>query len=110
MPTPTLEALVLPAPARLTIGQGDRELRRSIQAALGEGYRAIVLDMENVKRLDSAGIGELIAAHLRVQDRGGRLVLGRLSARAGGVLAATQLTGVLEIHDSLEGALLEVAA
>ncbi len=102
--------LVLEAPARLTIGRGDVELRTAVHSALDEGHRSIVLDMENVTRLDSSGVGEIIAAHLLAQELGGRLVLARLSPRAGGVLAATRLTGVLEIHDSLEGALLEVAA
>lgn len=106
----THDTLVLEAPARLTIGWGDATLRKSIHSALEEGHRSIVLDMENVKRLDSSGVGEIIAAHLLAQELGGRLVLARLSPRAGGVLAATRLTGVLEIHDSLEGALLEAAA
>jgi anti-anti-sigma factor len=110
MPVPTQETLVLEAPARLTIGRGDAELRATIRSALDQGYRSIVLDMENVRRLDSSGVGEIIAAHVLVRDLGGRLVLGRLSTRAGGVLAATRLTGVLEIHDSLEGALLGAAA
>ena len=102
--------LVLEAPTRLTIGRGDAELRRLVESALAEGHRAILLDMASVKRLDSAGIGELVAMHLLVREAGGRLVLSRLSPRVGGVLAATRLTGVLEIHDSLEGALLELAA
>lgn len=109
MPVPH-EILVLDVPARLTIGRGDTELRESVRSALDQGYRSIVLDMAKVKRLDSAGVGELIAAHLRVREMDGRLVLGRLSPRAGGVLAATRLSGVLEIHHSLEGAMLEATA
>lgn len=110
MPAPIQETLVLDAPARLTIGAGDAELREAIRSALDQGYRSIVLDMASVRRLDSSGVGELIAAHIEVEQLGGCLVLGRLSERVGGVLAATRLTGVLGIHDSLEGALLEAAA
>ncbi|HVS04485.1 MAG TPA: STAS domain-containing protein, partial [Thermoanaerobaculia bacterium] len=84
---------VLEAPTRITIGLGDSELRQMIQDALAEGYRSIVLDMEAVKRLDSAGVGELVALHLLVRQLGARLVLCRLSPRVGGVLAATQLVG-----------------
>ena len=104
------EALVLEVSGKLTIGFGDVQLREAIQSAVDVGHRSIILDLDGVRVLDSAGTGEIVAAHRLLEELGGRLVLTRLSPKVGGVLLATRLTGVLAIHGSLEGAILDLAA
>lgn len=99
------DAHIIEARGRITIGN-DALLRDAVQTAVARGSRSIIIDAQNVTVLDSSGAGELVAAHLLLRDLGGRLVLARIAPKAGGVLLATRLTGVLEIHDSLEGALL----
>lgn len=96
---------ILELEGRLTIGHGDRELRDAVQKHLAGGRRSIVADMSGVKTLDSAGIGELVAQHVSARNRGGTLALAALSEGAGGVLNATQLTGVLQVYDSVKEAL-----
>lgn len=103
-------SVVIEASGRITIGQGDALLRDAIVAAVDSGYRKIALDLSEVRALDSSGVGEMVAAHRLVQSVGGRLVLAGLSPKVGGVLAATRLTGVLEIDSSLDTALLSLAA
>jgi len=103
-------AIVLEPVGKITIGHGDVLLREAVNGAVDAGHRRIIVDMDNVRTLDSAGTGELVAAHRLLEELGGRLVLTRLSPRVGGMLVATRLSGVLEIHESIEGAILDLAA
>lgn len=102
--------VVLELSGRLTIGRGDSDLRQAIDDAIAANARSIVLDAAGVSLLDSSGAGELVAAHKLLQSLGGRLSIARMSPKVGGVLVATRLSGVLDLHDSLEGALLDLAA
>ena len=49
------------------------ELREMLRGAVAQGVREMVLDLSNVRMLDSSGIGLLIAAHNSVRKLGGRL-------------------------------------
>ena len=102
--------VIVEATGRLTIGQGDALLREAIQDAVDRGFKSVILDFSGVRFLDSAGIGEVMAGHRLLEGFGGQLVLAGLSPKVGGVLAATRLSGVLEITASVDSALLTLAA
>lgn len=94
------EVLVIAGDGKLTIGKGDVSFRDAVQQAIAHGKTKVVFDMGGVSAVDSSGIGELVANHVSLRNRGGRLALLNLSDRVGGVLKATQLTGVLDIYES----------
>ena len=103
------DVTILEFDGRLTIGRGDVVLREAVHKALGEGRTKILLVLDKVKALDSSGVGELMAARTSVIRRGGRLKVAKLSSKVENILSATQLTGVLELHDSIEEALADFA-
>ncbi|HSM50383.1 MAG TPA: STAS domain-containing protein [Thermoanaerobaculia bacterium] len=92
------DVVVLAATGKLTIGQGDVLFREAVQGALREGKTKVLFDMGGVTQIDSAGVGELVANMVSLRNRGGRLALLNLSDRVGGVLKATQLTGIFEMY------------
>jgi anti-sigma B factor antagonist len=100
----TGEALILSFKGRLTIGEGDIKLRDAISAALGEGFKKIVLDLTECSTIDSNGIGELVAAYTSVTSRGGALKVGGLSLKVADVLTITQLITVFEVYEDAESA------
>ncbi|MCU0254696.1 MAG: STAS domain-containing protein, partial [Acidobacteria bacterium] len=51
--------------------------RATVQEALDRGHIRLVLDLDAVAFLDSAGLGEIVAARRRCRERGGALVLAR---------------------------------
>lgn len=53
-----------------TVGALDGALRRA-----EESYELVVLDLRQVPFMDSSGLHALIAADLRMRERGGRLVI-----------------------------------
>ena len=84
---------------RITIGEGDIMLRDSVEDALDAGSSKIVLDMKNASRMDSSGIGELIAAHEKVKGKGGELKLLNLPGNILNILGVTQLITVFDIFE-----------
>ncbi len=98
------ETAVLDIAGRVTIGH-DAKMRDAIEGALDGGAKNILLNMKGVSKIDSSGIGELVAAHNRVTAGGGRLLLAALSDRLGTLLQITNLMGVLETYDSIDEAL-----
>lgn len=47
---------------RLVSGTGEELLREVMNELLAEGYKKILLNLSEVPRIDSAGIGELVAS------------------------------------------------
>ena len=101
---PVGETAVLDIAGKVTIGY-DAQMRDAIEEASGAGAQNILLNMSRVSKLDSSGVGELVAAHNRIKERGGRLLLVALPNRLATVLQITNLMGVLEIYSSIEEAL-----
>ncbi len=93
---------ILEFSGRLVIGDGDSQARERIAALLAAGERKVLIGMAGVTVLDSSGVGELVAAHNAATSAGAKIGLAQLSPRVGELLEITQLTGVLEIFDTLE--------
>ena len=98
------ETVVIDVAGRVTIGP-DAKMRDAIHEAQAAGARNIIMNMERVTKLDSSGIGELVAAHTSVKKRNGRFILVGLSERLATVLQIIQVLGVLESFDDMEAAL-----
>lgn len=98
------KTVVLEVAGKVTIGH-DVELRQNVQAALAAGAENVVIDMERVTRMDSSGIGELVAAHVTMKNKEGRLLLVGLPGKIATVLQITQMLGVLELYDDADSAL-----
>ena len=88
---------------RITLGDGTKSLRETVQGLLGEGQKRILLNMGEVAYIDSAGIGELVASLLSVRNRGGELKLLKLTRKVHDAVQITKLYTVFEISDD-EGA------
>jgi anti-anti-sigma factor len=86
-------ALVLRITESQVMGDTVADALRDEMLALYEQTRAIhvVIDMEQVTYLSSAGIRPLLALNRQVRDREGRLVLCGLTRDVEGVFVATRL-------------------
>jgi anti-sigma B factor antagonist len=80
-------------------------LRERIVELVEEGHIRIVVNLEEVGFLDSSGLGALVGALKRVNERGGRLVLACPEGSPLKVLTITGLDKVFAIHDSVDDAL-----
>lgn len=94
---------VLDLAGKITIGEGEVELRRLVQGLVGSGSRKILLSLEKVGFMDSAGLGELVACYKRATEKGGTIKILRPSGKVADLLSLTKITEILEIfHDEGE--------
>jgi anti-sigma B factor antagonist len=91
---------VIDLKGRITLGAGDLELRKAVQDELDKGNTSIVLSMQGVEYIDSAGLGELVACKKRATAKGGDVKLVLPSESVYKVLSIVSLHLVFEIFDS----------
>jgi len=99
------DVTILALEGRLVLEEGDTALRDYINRIVEQGRVKIVLDMRNVTRLDSAGIGMLVSKLLTAQKKGGRVKLLNLTVRGDHLLDITKLSTVFEIFESEDEAI-----
>ena len=83
---------------KITIGSGDVVLKETVQRLFDEGHKQILLNLNSVSYMDSAGIGELVACHKRAVEKNGRLKLLNPSGKVYDLLQLTKLDEVFETH------------
>jgi anti-sigma B factor antagonist len=91
------EVSVVDLSGKITIGEGDVVLRERVAELLDGGERRILLNLEKVKYMDSAGIGELVACYKRAKEKEGNV---KLLNPSGKVYDLLQLTKLEEVFDT----------
>lgn len=85
---------------KITIYKGDEILRDAVDDALKVGSKKLLLDLTNVSYIDSAGMGQLVAAYKRVfvDSKIPFKLLTRTSGRATDLLTLTRASDWLSIY------------
>lgn len=94
---------------KITIGDGDVALRDAVQGALDGGADALLIDFARVPRIDSSGLGELVAAHQRAAGAGCKLKIANLRSKVADVVEVTQIHTVFDVFDNEESAIASFA-
>jgi anti-sigma B factor antagonist len=85
---------------RIVLGEESNAMREQVKGLLAAGKKKIVLTMDNVTYIDSAGLGTLVAAHHSARTQGASLKLSNLGAKFQEILQVTKLLTVFEVYDS----------
>ena len=94
---------VLKVSGDLTADQVDA-FRRSCQERFEAGIRHVVLDMEHMTFIDSAGLEALLWLIDEVSEHGGQLRLVSPDEAIRKILEVTRLERRFNVHDSIESA------
>jgi anti-sigma B factor antagonist len=94
------EVTILDLKGKMTLGEGDELLKDKINSLLAAGRRKLLLNLEGVPYIDSAGLGEVVRTYTTVSRQGGSLKLLNLTKRIEDLLAITKLLTVFETFDS----------
>jgi anti-sigma B factor antagonist len=81
---------------KITIGEGDVVLRERVSELLDGGNQSLLLNLEKVSYMDSAGIGELVACYKRAKEKDGTVKLLNPSGKVYDLLQLTKLEEVFE--------------
>jgi anti-sigma B factor antagonist len=94
------DVTVLDLKGKMTLGEGDELLKDKINSLLSDGKKRLVLNLEGVPYIDSAGLGEIVRTFTTVSRQGGKLKLLNLTKRIEDLLSITKLLTVFETFDS----------
>ncbi len=89
---------------RLTIGAALDALHDTVLSALDHGARFVALDLSDTTYLDSAALGEIVAARRRVRDAGGVFALAGCTGKVRDLMLLTRLDTLVALHDTLDEA------
>jgi anti-sigma B factor antagonist len=82
----------------LTLGAPVDDLRQTLEQALGEGDRNLVLNLSEVRWIDSSGIGALVKSLTAAKQSGGSLKLVNPSKPALQTLKMCNLLPLFEVY------------
>src|SRR6188768_3309178 len=90
------DVTVLDLKGKMTLGEGDELLKDKINSLLASGKKKLLLNLESVPYIDSAGLGEVVRTYTTVSRQGGSLKLLNLTKRIEDLLSITKLLTVSE--------------
>jgi anti-sigma B factor antagonist len=96
---------VLDLKGKMTLGEGDELLKDKINSLLQQDRKQILLNLEGVPYIDSAGLGEIVRTYTTVSRQGGKLKLVNLTKRITDLLSITKLLTVFETFDAEQDAI-----
>ena len=90
---------ILDIRGRISLGEESALIRTTIRSLVESGQTNLILNLANVRTVNSTGIGELVSSYTHVVDQGGALKLLHLTKRTRELLAITKL---LTVFDTFE--------
>jgi len=94
------DVTVLDLKGKMTLGEGDELLKDKINSLLAAGKKKLLLNLEAVPYIDSAGLGEVVRTYTTVSRQGGSLKLLNLTKRIEDLLSITKLLTVFDTYDN----------
>ena len=85
---------------RIVLGEESNALREKIKTLVAEGKKKVVLNMDNVTFIDSAGLGTLVASHHSAKAQGAALKLCHLGTKFQEVLQITKLMTIFDVYNT----------
>src|SRR5436853_2331186 len=99
------DTTILDLKGKITLGEGDEVLKDKINSLMHQGRNKLLLNLEGVPYIDSAGLGEIVRTYTTVSRQGGQLKLVNLTKRITDLLSITKLLTVFETFDNEQEAL-----
>lgn len=90
---------ILDMTGRLVLDRGDATFRDCVADLLARGQNQLLVNLQEVSYIDSAGVGVLVGKMLSVRRAGGDIKLLHLTARSNRVMTITKLLTVFEAFD-----------
>ena len=83
---------------------GSQEFKNKIYELIDKDVKKVVVDLAEVKRMNSSGLGILISALTSLKNHDGNMKLASIGETMEGILIMTKLNTIFETYDTAEGA------
>jgi anti-anti-sigma factor len=101
---------VLALGGRIVLGEESSALRENVNGLLVGGNKKIILNVDRVGYIDSAGLGMLVAMYHAAKSHGASLALCHLGSHFQGVLQMTKLLTVFDTYKTEADAVRSLAS
>ncbi len=98
------ETLVIKADGRID-GANSHAFQEELESAIGDDDRTVILSLESLLYISSAGIRVILMTAKTLQRRGGRFALSSLSEPIREVFEISGFDKIISVHASLDEAL-----
>ena len=95
---------VLTLSGKMMGGPETAALHDHIRGLINDKINKVVIDLGEVRWMNSSGMGVLMACTTTLNNAGGKLVLARVSEKVNSLLIITQLIKVFETYETVERA------
>jgi len=95
---------VIEVKGKLEGGPGASEFQDMVASKIDEGSKKFVVDLGDVKYVNSTGIGILIRAYTTLKNSDGDMKLADISDKVQGVLSITKLDTIFDYFDTVNDA------
>lgn len=99
------DVTVLDLTGEITLDDGDLVFRRKIHGLLEEGRNKILLNLGGVTKIDSAGIGMLVAKLKTTREKHGDVKLVNLTSRSSRLFGMMKILTVFESFEAEDKAI-----
>lgn len=96
---PDYKVTIIELDGKLTIGEGDVQLRDAVKEHLDGGKKRLLINLKGVKMMDSSGLGELVRVRASAAAADATVKLLHVEDKVAEVLEMTRLIGVFETYD-----------
>jgi anti-sigma B factor antagonist len=93
------DVIIVDTIGELRLGEGTDTIRTLVRGLIEQGYKHILLNLRDVRHIDSAGVGELMSCYTSARNQGGQLKLMNLSKNVHNLLQITKLYTIFEVVD-----------
>jgi len=99
------EAVILELKGNVMGGPEATEFSDTLKKLLTEGKKNLILDLSEVKFMNSSGLGMMISGLTTVKKEGGLLKLACVAEKIQSLLMITKLITIFETYDTIEEAI-----
>ena len=97
--------MILDLAGGIKLGEENAYLHKTIKDLVSAGEKKILLNLGSVTKIDSSGMGELIAAWTTLQKNGGEVRLLNLTQSVEELMMMTKLLTVFETYENEDDAI-----
>jgi anti-sigma B factor antagonist len=96
---------ILDLKGKILFGDGIEELRTTINNAIKENEKNLLLNFAEVPYLDSTGLGEVVRSYTTLKKEGGTVKIVNLTNKVKDLLTVTKLITVFEAFENEDDAI-----
>jgi len=103
--TERYEAVILELKGNVMGGDDTKDFNELLHKLIDEGKKNIIVDLSDVKFMNSSGLGMLIGGLTTMKKANGHLKLARVTEKIESLLIITKLITIFECYESVDEAI-----